>query len=330
MFAIDVEKYYEEDMNMASTTDSSMMYNMTQTLHIESTLDIDWDSFWQQSSTVTAANECYPKFKLYVQVIGSDNWKLWSERETELTDLGLEGGIWFSDWGSYVEISFSTSDVDLLVEKYWDQDAEKAFIQFRTVALVPGSYANGPETDLDELAHSDWKLNLVSRDTSLDCASSTIVLNDLDVSGEYRDYIVAFEVQASGTTPIEPMVVPLREVVTTVKGCPVETVIEYEDNDGYHELRDNDYITIDVDPEVMTVTMMVSAERYIDDLVPSFSNSEGGYIPDYIYIPVTVTTYDSNGNSVTDHFSLEITGSGQTKASVCDWSLLTVSDLMAD
>jgi hypothetical protein len=69
-----------------------------------------------------------------------------------------------------------------LNELYWNADKEKSFSQFRTVALVPGSYVNGPETDLDELAHSDWKLNLVSRDTALDCAMSTVVLNDLDVS----------------------------------------------------------------------------------------------------------------------------------------------------
>jgi hypothetical protein len=81
----------------------------------------------------------------------------------------------------------------------------------------------------------------------------------------------------------------------------------------------------------MTVTMEVSAERYIDDLVPTFDYAaDGGYIPDYIMIPVSVTTTDSNGNSVTDDFVIEITGSGQTKADVCDWSLLTISEYIAD
>jgi hypothetical protein len=47
LFSVDVDKYAEEDMMMETTTDSSMMSTMMQSLYIDSTLDLDWDSFYQ-------------------------------------------------------------------------------------------------------------------------------------------------------------------------------------------------------------------------------------------------------------------------------------------
>jgi hypothetical protein len=47
LFSVDVDKYAEEDMMMETTADSSMMSTMMQSLYIDSTLDLDWDSFWQ-------------------------------------------------------------------------------------------------------------------------------------------------------------------------------------------------------------------------------------------------------------------------------------------
>jgi hypothetical protein len=47
LFSVDVDKYAEEDMMMSTTDDSSMMSTMMQNLYIDSTLDLDWDSFYQ-------------------------------------------------------------------------------------------------------------------------------------------------------------------------------------------------------------------------------------------------------------------------------------------
>jgi hypothetical protein len=150
---------------------------------------------------------CYPKFKLFVQGIGNEEWGLWSEIQDE---FNLEGSISFYEWSTYVDITLSPADVDLLTELYWNADTESASIHFRTAVVIPGSQVMGPETDVDELTHNDWNLRLVSREKVLTCADSNTFQNDLTVNGDWRGSSIQYEDQPAGTTPIEPIVVPLR------------------------------------------------------------------------------------------------------------------------
>jgi hypothetical protein len=103
----------------------------------------------------------------------------------------------------------------------------------------------------------------------------------------------------------------------------------YETRDGWKNLTSNDYIQLNLAPDVMTVDMEVSAERYLE-LVHTFGSGASGYIDESITIAVQVVSRDTNGNEVVDAFEVTIEGSDQDYASVCAWDILSLQDLMAD
>jgi hypothetical protein len=80
----------------------------------------------------------------------------------------------------------------------------------------------------------------------------------------------------------------------------------------------------------MTVELYITAELFIDDLVPHFTGETGDYIPEYVYIYAQIITTDTRGQIYEDWITIEIKGSGQDKSSVCDWTLLSLSDFIAD
>jgi hypothetical protein len=126
-------------------------------------------------------------------------------------------------------------------------------------------------------------------------------MSDLTVANEWREY-QSYQVLSAGTTP-DTWSIPGMKVVPTVPGCPFETVVKYETKHGYYEeLKENDYIKLNLDAETMTVDLTVTQELYLDKLVPAFGTGAAGYIDDQIYINVEVISKDNNGNEVVDSF----------------------------
>jgi hypothetical protein len=107
--------------------------------------------------------ECYPKFQLLVKGAFNDEWTVWSERQRELRAEGFNGTIWFTEWGTSVELNLTPEDVDLLQALYSDGTSDVFFMEFMTAASIPGSEAMGPETPRSQLAHSTWKLWISGR-----------------------------------------------------------------------------------------------------------------------------------------------------------------------
>ena len=297
-------------------------------MYIENTLDINWDY-------TTSSPECYPKYKLLVKGVTNDEWYVWSERQAELRSLGLNGTIYFNEWGTGVEIDFTTEDVELLRLMFATgtnvDEVDDVFMVFKTVAVIPGSEAMGPATSVDDLAGSVWRLKLISQSKALDCSNSRILKSDLTVAGEWRDYYQSYQVLPAGETPV-PWVIPAMKVVPTVKGCPFETVVMYESREGWKELKENDFVTLNLTPESMTVELIVNQELYLDKLMPEFGSGAAGYIDDFVVINVQVLSKDTNGNEVFDEFSIEIVGSEDDYSSVCNWDSLSIAqaNMMAD
>ena len=214
LFNIDAWKY------MDSTTNEER-----QQRHIENTLDIDFS----QSSFM---QECYPKFQLLVKGAFNDEWTVWSERQRELRAEGFNGTIWFTEWGTSVELNLTPEDVDLLQALYSDGTSDVFFMEFMTTASIPGSEAMGPETPRSQLAHSTWKLWISGRQKTIDCADSKIWKSDLTVAGEWRDHQTSYQVLPAGTAP-EPWTISTMKVVPTVKGCPFETAVNIMTREGW-------------------------------------------------------------------------------------------------
>jgi hypothetical protein len=212
-----------------------------------------------------------------------------------------------------------------------DATIDEAFLMFKTIAGIPGSEAMGPATPVDELTHAIWRLKLISGNKSMTCADSKLYKSDLTVDGTWRDYYLSYQVLPAGTAP-EPWVIPAMKVVPTVKGCPFETIVKYETREGWMELKQNDYVTLNLDPETMTVSMVVNQELYLDKLMPAFGSGAAGYIDDFVVINIQVWSKDTNGNEVLDEFSIEIRGSDDDFSSVCNWAILSIAEtnMMAD
>jgi hypothetical protein len=152
-------------------------------------------------------------------------------------------------------------------------------------------------------------------------------LSDLTVANDVREEQV-YQVLPAGEATVA-WTIPANKVVPTVKGCPFESIVMYETRDGWKELKDNEYVTLNTDASTMTVDLKVSAERYLE-LVNAFGSGASGYIDESIQINVQVISKDTNGNELTDDFYIIIEGSDQDYSSVCNWEILSLQDLMAD
>ena len=105
-----------------------------------------------------------PKYKLYVKGHHNEEYTLWSERQNELRNIGLEGSVWLDDYSSYATVELTGADVEILRDYYASTTSEDVTIHFKTAAVVAGSTVMGPATPLENLAQADWSLSLVSKE----------------------------------------------------------------------------------------------------------------------------------------------------------------------
>lgn len=119
----------------------------------------------------------------------------------------------------------------------------------------------GPANDLEELAHSDWKITLIAESKVNDCANNMLIQSDLTVAGgERTDAMQQYQVLPSGDDPVVKSI-PIKKVVPTVTGCPVETVVYIDTIYGYEkELKDNEYISLNLDLASMTIDITITQD----------------------------------------------------------------------
>jgi hypothetical protein len=101
---------------------------------------------------------------------------------------------------------------------------------------------------------------------------------------------------------------------------------------GWQELKENDFVKLNLDRDAMTVDLTVPQEIYLSKLLEAFGSGDKAVVDPSVWINVQVISKDTNGNEVTDEFSIEIKGSSEDFSSVCDWELLSIAEanLMAE
>jgi hypothetical protein len=210
-----------------------------------------------------------PVYELYVKIEETGEYTRWKYIWNEFGESypGVKSYIsshfYFDEKTGSLSLEFTYSEFMTFKERFM---AQASGISFKVAARLPGSEYEGAKADFMVLQHVDFRLEFIEPEEANACMNHKLVLSDTEVTGgETREpeYEVYYDVAAIGADVENIMTINALKVVSNIEGCPRNAILEYYDQRAWNEehqeegawveLPDNEFVTTDLSPDVMTV-----------------------------------------------------------------------------
>jgi hypothetical protein len=231
------------------------------------------------------------------------------------------------------------------------QDFFQGEVTFRVITYIPGSDQFGLDenTDLEMLTSATFMIKFLDGTVVDECADNSLSLSPFTKYGYIqRGDTVDHQIAPSGES--SSLIIRGLQVVGTKPNCQLVTEVYYWDNHrgehtsarrmlssrmntdstGSWELAvDNEAAGFSINYDEAYATWVLNQTFYIDSLVKNYGpvNVKEGYVPEAVKINISIYTFDpTNMNAnVTDNFTLEIFGNGDSASDVCNFTTLVIS-----
>jgi hypothetical protein len=140
--------------------------------------------------------ECKPLYKLLVKNPESGKWVSWSQMKEwlqgKVPNSHLTSKIVFNATNSEFSATFSKDDIEAVRSHL--EAAGKSTLQFKIVAIIPGSTDMGATTPNDALVSAQFSIILIDSSVAETCASNILLPATNTKSGEVRPDFLEYKI----------------------------------------------------------------------------------------------------------------------------------------
>jgi hypothetical protein len=230
----------------------------------------------------------------------------------------------------YFSMSLNHADVQEVKHRF--TEGEHIYMDFKLVAIIPGSLISGPDTPLEELPSADFKVYIVDDETANMCADNTMAVAPYTHADLQRDDVVEFQIPSilgeQQTFTLEAL-----KVKKTVPECDTNTIFEYKNQRCFNNetseygcweaVRETENIALFLnEDEGMKAMFNVTQKDYlkmVEDETQGYDSGEVAYMARF------VTQDPSTQKTKYDYVKVVFKSSGETLADFCAADIAALS-----
>ena len=226
----------------------------------------------------------------------------------------------------------SLNHADVMEFKHRFTNNNQIYMQFKLVAIVPGSIITGPDTPLEELPSADFKVFIVDDEKANMCADNTIAIAPYTYTEVQRFDVAEFQIASMFVEQV-PFTLEALKVKKTVADCDTNTIFEYKNMHCFNNqtleqgcweaVRENENIELFLsEEEGMKVIFKLTQKDYLSMIEKETQGYDTGSVS---YMARFVTHDPTTQKTLYDYVQVVFLSSMESEADLCAAEIAKIS-----